>query len=314
MTQAFGRARSSRSRSSFRAQRRGGSTSIRRSQQQRKTTSKKRSICKSNCCRSRSRSGCTVPLKTGRGKSQGSDSGSSKESRPPLSPSKPNSQFYPSCPKRRRNPAESPPSFQLSVFPARPTNPAPAPAFLWRNPAVAAARTAASSKETQLHFFFFNFGGTEHRTCKIKNGGFSPPPSNDVVSPGDKAAVLGRRSGQHRHRGGGTRQPHCPGDGPERQAQQGLHGERPEGPPRPARRSHRHSILRRPGPARLRPTQQGRRLANQEGQGRHRRARRASLMEPTFDFNHRVGFGHGDPQSDHDRHPLLRGSGRNWVC
>ncbi|URE49124.1 hypothetical protein MUK42_36536 [Musa troglodytarum] len=44
-------------------------------------------------------------------------------------------------------------------------------------------------------------------------------------------------------------------------------------------RPHRHPVLRRPGPPRLRPPQQGRRLAHQERQGCHRRARGASSLD-----------------------------------
>lgn len=105
------------------------------------------------------------------------------------------------------------------------------------------------------------------RTCTARreDGGessptpLSPPATAPALPPAAVVFVVedGREGRWGRRDRGGSRRPHCPVDGKEGPAQQGVHGEgaeRPEGPPL---RPHRHQVLRRAGPPRLRPPQQG---------------------------------------------------------
>ncbi|KAJ6810481.1 uncharacterized protein M6B38_156525 [Iris pallida] len=117
----------------------------------------------------------------------------------------------------------------------------------------------------------------------------APPPTTAAAAPAASAAAAAAAvgdddddgveeaedRGSDREDRAGPRRPHCAIHGPQGPAQQGVHREGPEGPARPPLRPHSHRVLRRAGPAGLRPAQYGGRLADEECQGRNRRARRA---------------------------------------
>lgn len=194
--------------------------------------------------------------------SQGSESGSSEESSSSLSEPKPTipSPYLSRTPRRRSGRRGR--TRRRPNPPTIPTSPKPSAALF----SSSTTRNIPATKETLLlPFFIFNPTG-RLRTCEIarENGRkFSPPPPTSTAAAAaathnpPKFFKTRRFKEQHwgRRDRGSPRRAHCEVYGAQRPPQQGLHCQRPKGPPCEAICPHCHSILRCPRPPRLRPPQ-----------------------------------------------------------
>lgn len=232
--------------------------------------------------------------KAGTGKAiQGSESGSSQESsssstsnipkpEPSSIPNPPFFFFFKTCRRRGRTPGSRRQSRTSQYFysPNKPTSSTTFSAILFKvrygpstNNSTGTAAAAAAAQKTFLFFSFFIFFNPKPRirTCEIagKNGRkFSSPSAATATAAAVPAIIVffkirpkaqwywwwGDR--------GSSRRSHCKVYWPQRPPQQGLHSQRPKGPPSAALCSHCHSVLRCPRPPWLRPPQQSCRLAH----------------------------------------------------
>lgn len=211
---------------------------------------------------SQSKAGTTSSTKA----QEGSESGSSEESSSPttLSNPKPKPTASPHFTRRRSGRRRGGPSaFHPCLLLPPPTA---IPRIHFEPPAyfftTTTTTTSSATQKTLVFSFFLFIPSARLRTCEIarKNGRKFPPPTSAAAAHHrnhqPSSGFFKIRPEEHWGRDrGGPRWAHCKVYWAQRPPQQGLHCQRPKGPPCKALCPHCHSILRCPRPPWLRPPQ-----------------------------------------------------------